>query len=86
MGNSSERMCPVRNEDASEWRIWLKCQRCGYSLQLRWRPLAPRKAALAALRAADMPVRRPRRPAAASASVVAGAEPQIQLRRLPRAR
>ena len=31
-------------------------------LQLRWRPLAPRKAALAAPRAAGMPVRRPRRP------------------------
>ena len=48
-----------------------------YSLQLRWRSLPPRKAALAAPRAAGMPVRRPRRPAAVSAADAAGAGPEL---------
>ena len=41
---------------------------------------------MAAAGAAGMPVRRPRRPAAVSAAVVATAGPGLQLRRLPRAR
>ena len=55
-------------------------------LKLRWRPLAAAEAGAAASGAAGMPVRWPRRPAAASAAVVAGAEPRTQLRRRARAR
>ena len=45
-------------------------------LWLRWRPLAAAEAGLTAARAAGMPVRRPRRPAAASA---ADAETDLEL-------
>ena len=55
-------------------------------LKLCWRPLAAAEAGAAASGAAGMPVRWPRRPAAASAAVVAGAEPRTQLRRRARAR
>ena len=48
-----------------------------YSLQLRWRSLPPRKAALAAPRAAGMPVRRPRWPTAVSAAFEADAGPEL---------
>ena len=51
-----------------------------YTLQLRWRSLPPRKAALAAPRAAGMPVRRPRWPTAVSAAFEADAGPRPQLR------
>ena len=57
----------------SDWRFAL-------SLQLRWRLLAAAEEGAAASGAAGMPVRRPRRPAAASAALVAGAEPRTQLR------
>ena len=55
--------------------IWLAPSR--YPLQLRWRPLAAAEAALAAPRAAGMPVRWPRRPCAVSAAVAAGAGPDF---------
>ena len=46
-------------------------------LWLRWRPLAAAEAGLTAARAAGMPVRRPRRPAAVSAADAAGAGPEL---------
>jgi hypothetical protein len=46
-------------------------------LQLRWRPLAAAEAGAAASGAAGMPVRWPRRPAAVSEAVAAGAGPDF---------
>ena len=47
------------------------------TLQLRWRPLAAAEAGAAASGAAGMPVRWPRRPAAVSEAVAAGAGPDF---------
>ena len=47
------------------------------TLQLRWRRLAAAEAGVAAPGAAGMPVRWPRRPAAVSEAVVAGAGPDF---------
>ena len=47
------------------------------TLQLRWPPLAAAEVDVAAPGAAGMPVRWPRRPAAASAAVAAGADPDF---------
>ena len=48
-----------------------------YPLQLRWRPLAAAEAGAATPGAAGMPVRWPRRPAAVSEAVAAGAGPDF---------
>jgi len=48
-----------------------------YPLQLRWRPLVAAEAGTAASGAAGMPVRWPRRPAAVSEAVAAGAGPDF---------
>ena len=66
------------NHLSSKLQQLLSSCRFALPLQLRWRPLAAAEAGATASGAAGMPVRWPRRPAAVSEAVAAGAGPDFR--------